>query len=217
MVIFPFGQAVCSTSRRTTRCTASRPKITLPARACRGRQPRPRRRPQRRGERRQRWGCDARASPGSGRVGRRGRCNPHRAGGPGGGRRRSCAIANPGLADDAPRRGPGPGGVGHAPSKTSRLQPAPRLRDSKTSSPLQDFETPRLQARSKTSIQDFETSARSSHRPSSPVLESILTLQSFMIPYQELCDFPADIAGGWVMISWALSWPSSWPSSCLIS
>jgi hypothetical protein len=54
----------------------------------RGRQPRPQRRPQRRGERRRRWGCDARASPGSGRVGRRGRCNPHHAGGPGGGRRK---------------------------------------------------------------------------------------------------------------------------------
>ncbi len=33
----------------------------------RDRQPRPRRRPRRRGERR--WGCDASASPGSGRVG----------------------------------------------------------------------------------------------------------------------------------------------------
>jgi hypothetical protein len=71
-----------------------------------------------------RWGCDASASPGSGRVERRGRISPHHADGPGGGRRKSCAIANPGHGQDA-------GGIGHTPSKTSRLQPSPLLSSAK--------------------------------------------------------------------------------------
>ena len=78
----------------------------------RGRQPR-------RGERRLRWGCDASTSPGSGRVGRRGRFSPHHAGGPGGGRRRSCAIANPGHGNVVVKRGPDAGGVG---ARHPRLQ-----------------------------------------------------------------------------------------------
>ena len=66
-----------------------------------------------------RWGCDASASPGSGRVGRRGRFSPHHAGGPGGGRRRSCAIANPGHGNVVVKRGPDAGGVG---ARHPRLQ-----------------------------------------------------------------------------------------------
>jgi hypothetical protein len=62
-------------------------------------------------------------------------------------------------------------------------------------------------------IQDFKTSAHSSHRPSSPRQEGILTLKSFMIPYPKLCDLPSDSAGGLAMISW----PISWSISCLIS
>ncbi len=58
-------------------------------------------------------------SPGTVSVGWRGRVRPHHAGG----RRQSGAIANPGLADIA-KQGPG---VGHMPSKTSRLQPAPLI------------------------------------------------------------------------------------------
>ena len=76
-------------TRKTQGWFRRRPALGLPSPVRRrGRQPRPRRRPQRRGERRRRWGCDARASPGSGRVGRRGRISPHHAGGPGGGRRK---------------------------------------------------------------------------------------------------------------------------------
>ena len=132
-----------------------------------GRQPRPwRRRAAERRRRWRRWGCDARASPGSGRVGRRGRINPHHAGGPGGG-----------AAEVMCHRPP----AGHLRSRALAMQ-------------------------------DFQTSA-AKHRPSSPMLEGILTLKSFMIPHPKLCDLPADIAGGWVMISWALSWPLS----CLIS
>jgi hypothetical protein len=73
--------------------------------------------PRRRGERRCGW--DASASPGTGSVGRRGSFRPHH----GGGRRRSGAVANRGLGEVA-TRGPG---VGHTPSKTSRLQPAPLI------------------------------------------------------------------------------------------
>ena len=39
-------------------------------------------------------------------------------------------------------------------------------------------------------IQDFKTSARSSHRPSSPVNNGIFTLKSFMLV------LPSDITGG---------------------
>jgi hypothetical protein len=109
------------------------PALGKPSPIRRGSLPRPRRRPRRRGGER-RWGGDASASPGSGSVERRGRFRPHH----GGGRRRSCAIANPGRADVAARRGPGPG-VGHTPSKTSRLQPAPLIGgDDRPSSPRQD-------------------------------------------------------------------------------
>ena len=125
-----------------------------------------RRRAAERRRRWRRWGCDARASPGSGRVGRRGRINPHHAGGPGGG-----------AAEVMCHRPP----AGHLRSRALAMQ-------------------------------DFQTSA-AKHRPSSPMLEGILTLKSFMIPYPKLCDLPSDIAGGWVMISWALSWSLS----CLIS
>ncbi len=44
-------------------------------------------------------------------------------------------------------------------------------------------------------IQDFKTSARSSHRSSSPVKDGIFTLKSFMLV------LPSDIAGGLAMIS----------------
>ena len=167
-----------------------------------------------------RWGCDAAAaSPGAGSGGGAGAATPGRLpapeasddeegatlitpGGPAGGG--GSDVSSP-LVDVLTSQ---PDGV-RAGRRAHAIQDFETSARSKTSSPLQDFETPRLRARSKTSIQDFETSARTSHRPTSPVLESILTLQSFMIPYPELCDLPADLAGGWVMISW--------PSSCLIS
>ncbi len=66
-------------------------------------------------------------------------------------------------------------------------------------------------------IQDIKTSARSSHRPSSPWQEGILTLKSFMIPYPKLCDLLTDIAGGLAMISWSISWSTSWSKSWMIS
>jgi hypothetical protein len=76
--------------------------------------PRPRRRPRRRGERR--WAGDASASPGTGSVGRRGIFGTHHRGG-----QRSGAVTN---HRDVATRGPI---VGHTPSKTSRLQPAPLI------------------------------------------------------------------------------------------
>ncbi len=55
-------------------------------------------------------------------------------------------------------------------------------------------------------IQDFKASesARSSHWPSSPVQEGIITLKSFMTPYLKLCDMLSDIAGELAMISWSI-------------
>ncbi len=91
------------------------PALGIPSPVRRGRLPLPRRRPRRRGERR--WGCDSSASPGTVSVGRRGCFRLHR----GGGRRRSGVIANRELGNVATRWQ----GVGHTPSKTSRLQPAP--------------------------------------------------------------------------------------------
>jgi hypothetical protein len=140
----------------------------------------------------------------------------------------NAAAASPGPGAAAPPSG---GGAGAA---TPGRLPAPDASDdeagsalitpggpvggggSHVSSPLLDMAaggTPADSVRSRAhAIQDFQTSA-AKHRPSSPMLEGILTLKSFMIPHPKLCDLPADIAGGWVMISWALSWPLS----CLIS
>jgi hypothetical protein len=138
-------------SRGSTRATASRPRITRPChssspqrrngsgawecpRTSESAASRPRRRHRRRGERRK--GGDAWASPGTDSVGRRGWFRPHHGGGRR--RRRAGGFANRGRADVAARRGRGQR-VGHTPSKTSRLQPAPLIGgDDRSSSPRQD-------------------------------------------------------------------------------
>ena len=66
-------------------------------------------------------------------------------------------------------------------------------------SPTLTMET--LPSSGRVSIQDFKPSAHSSHQPSSPRQEGMLTLNSFMISYPKLGDLPSDIAGGLAMIS----------------
>ena len=157
-------QAACSTSRRTTLATASRPRITRPspslsalARLTPPQAPAP-----------------PPAARGAALGLRRQRVPQHR----------QCRTTRKGQ--NSSRRGP-------ATARRQRRQ-------------LWSWRRchPRAGRRAY-AIQDFKTSARSSHRPSSPRQEGMLTLNSFMIPYPKLCDMPSDIAGGLAMISWSIS------------
>jgi hypothetical protein len=118
-----------------------------------------------------------------------------------------CRSVLPTRSESSPTTAGFPQSAKTSDSKNSRMIPALGL-----PSPVRRGSLPRPRRRPQRrgerswgSIQDFKTSARSSHQPRSPRQEGTRTLKSFIIPYPKLCNLPNDITGGLAMISWSIS------------